>query len=141
MALVENKRTLGAVLSAVACAFAVSAADAQDIDFGQQIYTESCAACHGASGTGDGEFANYLTIKPSDLTLLTKKNHGTFPYLDVFHIIDGRTGVRGHGSKDMPIWGAVFTREIGETGSPYGSELRIRTKIVALVDHIESLQK
>lgn len=140
MAFLENKQVLATVVGAVACAFAVSAAKAQDAGFGQQLYTESCAACHGASGTGDGEFANYLTIKPSDLTVLTKNNHGTFPYLDIYHIIDGRTGVRGHGSKDMPIWGMVFTREIGETGSPYGAELRIRSRIVALVDHIESLQ-
>ncbi|PHP64906.1 3-methyladenine DNA glycosylase [Zhengella mangrovi] len=120
---------------------AVSAAHAQENLLGKELYIASCETCHGSTGLGDGGFAQYLTIKPANLRVLTKNNHGVFPYLDVFHIVDGRTGVRGHSGGPMPIWGDVFTQEIGETGSPYGAELRVRAKMVSLVDYIESLQE
>ena len=118
-----------------------AAAAAEDASLGATLYTEACAVCHGASGTGNGEFAEHLKIPPSDLTVLTKNNHGEFPYLKVFQIVDGRTGVRGHGSGEMPIWGMVFSREVGAGAGPYGAELFIRAKVVSLVDYIETLQK
>lgn len=70
-----------------------------------------------------------------------KQSDKKFPFLDVFMIVDGRTGVRGHGSTEMPIWGSVFQREAGESAGPYGAELMMRARLVALVDYIESLQK
>lgn len=117
-------------------------AHAQGNELGKQLYQESCATCHGNSGLGDGEFAQYLKVKPSNLTTIAKdQSDGKFPFLDVFMIVDGRTGVRGHGSTDMPIWGSVFERDVKDIGGPYGDELLIRARLVALVDYIESLQK
>lgn len=117
-------------------------ARAQDNEIGKQLYQESCSTCHGASGLGDGEFSQYLTVKPSDLTKLAmKQSDKKFPFLDVYMVVDGRTGVRGHGSTEMPIWGSVFQREMGDYAGPYGAELYIRARLVALVDYIESLQK
>lgn len=81
-----------------------------------------------------------LTVQPPNLTTLTSQNEGVFPYLDVFHTIDGRTTIRAHGTSEMPIWGDYFSRQIGEAAGPFGRELLIRAQVVALVDYIESLQ-
>lgn len=35
-------------------------ADEASLAFGQQLYTENCAACHGATGAGDGPMAPYF---------------------------------------------------------------------------------
>ncbi len=112
----------------------------QDNAVGRDAYTTSCAVCHGTDGRGHGEFAPYLTIAPSDLTKLSDNNDGVFPFLKVFQTIDGRAVVRGHGMQ-MPVWGDAFTAQVGESAGPYGAELLVRAKIVALVDHIESLQE
>lgn len=143
----HSERKFKALLSAAGTVLLVSFfnlanANAQENELGKQLYQESCSTCHGASGLGDGEFAQYMTIRPSNLTQISaKQSDKTFPFLDVFMIVDGRTGVRGHGSTDMPIWGSVFQRDVGESGGPYGTELMIRARLVALVDYIESLQK
>lgn len=132
-------------LSALALATAIAAttvdATAQEDTLGKTLYEEACATCHGLSGRGDGEFSQYLTLRPADLTVIAKsQSDGEFPFLDVFMVIDGRTGVRGHGSPDMPIWGHVFSREVGESGGPYGAELLIRANLVALTDYVHGLQ-
>ena len=136
------KQLAGSAVAVLIIGLAHTNASAQDNELGKQLYQEACSTCHGASGLGDGEFAQYLTVRPSNLTQLAmQQSDKKFPYLDVFMIIDGRTGVRGHGSTEMPIWGAVFQREIGDTVGPYGAELLIRARLVALVDYVESLQK
>ena len=113
---------------------------AADNQIGAETFKTHCAACHGATGVGDGEFADVMTVKPADLTNLTARNHGEFPYLTTLRTIDGRTMVRGHGVL-MPVWGDVFKSEIGDTAGPYGAELLIRARMIALVDYVETLQK
>ena len=58
---------------------------------GQAVFTQYCATCHGASGTGDGPLTEMITSKVPDLTKISMQNDGEFPMLDVIHIIDGRT--------------------------------------------------
>ena len=136
------KAAIRTVATTLLFGFNIASANAQSNDLGKQLYQESCSACHGASGLGDGEFAQYLNVRPSNLTQLTmKQSDKKFPFLEVFMTVDGRTGVRGHGSTEMPIWGAAFQRNIGDTAGPYGAELLIRARLVALVDYIESMQK
>lgn len=113
---------------------------AQDNTVGEAAYAVACAVCHGSSGQGGGEFADILTIKPPDLTTISARNDGQFPYLKVFQIVDGRTTLRAHGTPVMPIWGDYFSREVEGNSGGYGSELLVRARIVALVDYIESLQ-
>lgn len=114
---------------------------AQEDIIGLDSYQAHCAVCHGSTGVGDGEFADVLTVKPADLTLLASKNNGVFPFLNVLRTIDGRTTLRAHGSSVMPIWGDVFKSEVGESAGPFGSEVLVRAKVVALVDYLETLQK
>ena len=108
---------------------------------GAEAFRAACAVCHGQDARGGGEFAGVLTIQPPDLTRLTQANDGIFPYLKVFQTIDGRASLRAHGTPVMPIWGDTFARELGQTTGPYGSELLVRARIVALVDYLEALQR
>jgi cytochrome c oxidase cbb3-type subunit 3 len=39
-----------------------------DPHLGQQVYAQSCSACHGVHGHGDGVMANILPMKPADHT-------------------------------------------------------------------------
>ena len=39
-----------------------------DPHMGESIYANSCSACHGAHGRGDGAMANILPMKPADHT-------------------------------------------------------------------------
>lgn len=133
-----------AVMPAVSLLVAILAgnpAAADDAALGKSIYEEACTICHGEAGKGDGEFAQHLNVRPTDLTMLaSNQSDGKFPYLDVFMAVDGRTTVAGHGSRDMPIWGKVFSRQVGDYAGPYGAELIIRAQLVALVDYLQSLQ-
>lgn len=114
---------------------------AEDNKVGADAFRVACAVCHGTTGQGEGEFADVLKVKPPNLTKLSANNDGVFPYLKVFQIVDGRASIRAHGSSVMPIWGDTFTREIGGSAGPFGSELLVRARIVALVDYVESLQR
>lgn len=66
---------------------------------------ENCAACHGADAKGAGPESAKLKIKPTDLTLLAKRNHGSFDAAAVYQMIDGRNSRPTHRGAEMPIWG------------------------------------
>jgi len=72
---------------------------------GQEFYEIACADCHGFGGKGDGPMAQFLTVKPSDLTALASRDGGLFPFRSVFETLDGRATVPQHGRPGMPIWG------------------------------------
>ncbi|MEO8499960.1 MAG: cytochrome c [Vicinamibacteria bacterium] len=85
-----------------------AAVDQAEAAQGEVIYMRYCAACHGRSLKGDGPVASGLRNKPTDLTTMTEKNAGAFPYEKVAGSIDGRQTTRVHGTPDMPVWGEVF---------------------------------
>ena len=71
---------------------------AQDIDIGKIEYQSNCASCHGMDAKGDGPVSKELKTRPTDLTLLAKKNKGVFPVNAVYRIIDGRDQIASHGT-------------------------------------------
>ena len=75
---------------------------------GPDLFRAYCASCHGANGKGGGPAAPALTVKPPDLTLLTKNNGGRFPVAQVRKTILGDDVVVAHGSREMPVWGPIF---------------------------------
>jgi len=107
---------------------------------GQREFRHACAVCHGLGGKGESVMTslNLLTVHPTDLTQLSKKSHGQFPFWQVYRIIDGREEVRGHGARDMPIWGEVFRQPEG--GKPV-DEIHAIGRILALVYYIQSIQE
>ena len=120
----------------------VSAACAEEqMSYGEGEYLNSCAACHGLHGRGDGALAPVLKTAPADLTLLRKKNGGEFPSERVHAVIDGRDIVPGHGSREMPIWGRQFLAEEAKTYGPVGGEMMTGDRIAALARYVASLQQ
>ncbi|WP_425092061.1 c-type cytochrome [Tropicimonas sp. S265A] len=111
---------------------------AQEPDPGRETYTTYCAACHGLEAQGDGAMSEIISMPIPDLTQLSANNDGMFPMLEVIHIIDGRTGLRGHGGP-MPVYGALFDQEAANPG-PYGAPLYTRGKILSLVYYLEAMQ-
>lgn len=108
---------------------------------GRVTYRVYCINCHGAKAKGDGTLSEMLTTKPSDLTQM-KDDEGIFPADRVREIIDGREGVRGHGMKEMPIWGDVFqTSSLEPSGSDESAEERSRRKVHELVLYLQSIQE
>ena len=92
-------------------AFCVGAQAAEHYDSGKREYMDRCAVCHGQSGKGDGGMIDILRTAPTDLTTLSRNNGGVFPFEHVYAVIDGRQAVKGHGSRDMPIWGKAYSAE------------------------------
>ena len=123
--------------------FSVHPARAQEDEIvasGRGKYQRYCASCHGPSGKGNGEMTALLVFKPADLTQLRKNNKGEFPFWRVYRAIDGRELVRGHGSREMPLWGFVFQVEEGANGSTAQEDL-VRGRIWQLVYYLESIQE
>jgi mono/diheme cytochrome c family protein len=131
-----------ALLSFGTCSFAN---DKDKFDIGKREYLNRCAVCHGQSGKGDGGALDILKTAPADLTTLSKKNGGVFPVDRVTAVIDGRQLVKGHGSRDMPIWGKEYSTETEKAdeyfyGMPYTMEMYVRARILALVDYLNRIQ-
>ncbi len=104
---------------------------------GKPVYLHYCASCHGREAKGDGPAMNMLTVKPADLTQISKRNKGTFPFWKMYRVIDGRENVRGHGDRDMPVWGAQFRADAGG-GSLAQSQAR--GQVLELVHYLQSIQ-
>lgn len=113
---------------------------AQDMEFGEELYMQYCATCHGDDATGVGPLTELLTVKVPDLTQMSAENDGEFPMLATIHVIDGRTGVRAHGGP-MPVYGRIFQEGSEEEMGRFGSVLETRGRVLSLAMYLESLQK
>jgi mono/diheme cytochrome c family protein len=112
--------------------------DATLAELGEPYFRGLCASCHGAAGAGDGPAAAALRTPPADLTRIAARRGGSFPDAEIAQFVDGRFAMPAHGSREMPVWGEVFTREIAadsETG-----ESVARGKVVVLVEYLKSIQ-
>lgn len=120
-------------------ALALVAAPAYADVAGELEYMVACAGCHGESAMGDGPLAGLLNTSTPSLLDLSQANGGGFPFEAVLATIDGRDGLRAHGST-MPVWGERFsasaTSQRGET-----SEMVARGRILSLVYYLQSIQK
>lgn len=106
---------------------------------GRDMYAQLCASCHGAAGHGDGPVAPLISIAVPDLTRIAARNGGEFPAGDVHRTIDGRFERRGHGPRDMPVWGWQFYDMSSADDS--GERVRADALISRLVDYLRSIQQ
>lgn len=113
-------------------------------DIGKQEFNRSCGACHGESAKGDGPLAEVLLVEPPDLTSISKRHGGKFPASWVYRIIDGRNGLRAHGSREMPIWGDRY-RADALRGLPLplniGADAVVHGRILSLVFYLDQIQE
>ena len=114
------------------------------VDFGKREFENHCSVCHGWEGKADGPYAyaQLLKTKIPDLTTLSKKNNGVFPFQHVYQVIDGTEDLKAHGTREMPIWGTAYKADIEEAyfDVPFYSEAYVRAHILALIDYINRLQ-
>jgi len=61
----------------------------------------------------------------------------------VYETIDGRLDVKGHGNREMPIWGQRYTVEAAPGSDDYrhDAEVYVRSRILSLIDYIYRLQE
>ena len=126
----STHQTMNFVFKALILAGVSTCGFAEDADLGKMNYESHCAACHGQNGKGDGPVSVELRTKPSDLTLIAKRNGGVFPVDVLYRIIDGRR--RAHGTYEMPVWGFVFQRSDPEDVA--------RNRILAIIAYLKSIQ-
>ena len=115
---------------------------AQSSDVGAALYEQFCQSCHGLAGDGQGPVAQFLNVPPPNLTTIAARNDGEFPMLQVIQTIDGRNIIGPHGGA-MPMWGAVFSGDMGETMQTYGygTVLEARGRLMSLAMYLESIQQ
>jgi mono/diheme cytochrome c family protein len=104
-----------------------------DPSSGEAMFREYCAVCHGLDGKGHGPAAPALRQAPADLTLLTQKSGGRFPWFRITNIIQGDTEISAHGSREMPVWGDVF-RGLGR------DETIVKLRVHNLAQYLASLE-
>ena len=100
---------------------------------GVDLFKEYCAVCHGNDAKGTGPAADALKKRPADLTQLTRKNGGTFPELRVMNYIKGADVLAAHGSRDMPVWGSIFSQMSS-------NQDLVQVRVYGLLKYIEQLQ-
>jgi hypothetical protein len=70
-----------------------------------------------------------------DLTRISQRNGGTFPFQQVKKVIEGEDpGPLAHGNREMPIWGPIF-HEV-ESDLDLGE-----VRLDAITKHLESMQQ
>ncbi|MBT8221335.1 MAG: cytochrome c [Bacteroidia bacterium] len=100
---------------------------------GYEHFVEHCAVCHGEDAKG--VVMDTMAVQPPDLTLINKRRRqNEFPVMTIAKIIDGRTRVKSHGDRDMPIWGDVFSKQQAMT------EDEIRGKLGEIIAYLHNIQ-
>src|SRR5689334_11675861 len=113
------------------------------LDPGKQAYELQCAICHGVDAKGNGFYTASLKVPAPDLTTLSKRNGGVFPVDRITKVIDGRTEIAAHGSRDMPIWGRRWGASAAEhyVDVPYNHEALIRFRVISIIDYLNRIQQ
>jgi len=100
---------------------------------GPALYKAYCAVCHGPQGSGDGPMAKSLNVPVANLRGIASHNGGKFPRMKMERIILGEETPPGHGTREMPLWGPIF--------SQVGADQDLgRVRVDNLARYIESLQ-
>ena len=139
--MIRNYATVVLILG-TALTLGPSTAQAQKMDIiaaGEIEFHNYCAVCHGVDGRGYGIMRRYLQVPPADLTTLAKGDPSKFPFWEVYEKIDGATEVRGHGARDMPVWGDRFRAQAGNDGK--SGQAQAAGRILSLVFYLQHIQK
>ena len=126
----------GAALACCAALFATALCSAQPPDpvEGPALYRSYCATCHGTDGKGIGPMTQWLKIEAPDLTRIARREAGKFPLARIQRIIAGSENTtKGHGSREMPVWGPIFSQVAND--QDFG-----KVRIYNLAKYIEKLQ-
>ncbi len=100
---------------------------------GADLFPAYCASCHGKDGRGHGPAAPALKATVPDLTVIAANNGGKFPEARVRRIIIGEGMIASHGSREMPVWGPIFSQVEADVD-------RGPVRVQNLVKYLESIQ-
>ncbi len=140
-----------AVIAGCAILFSVASVNALDkkeqLKLGEMEYLSNCASCHGKDAKGGGPVAAVLSIKPSDLTMISKNFSGQFPEDHIYKVVDGRDMINPHGDTDMPVWGDRYITMAHKDADRIAYPLHEQDaqalafgRITSLVGYLESIQ-
>jgi mono/diheme cytochrome c family protein len=101
---------------------------------GKQMFANYCAPCHGVDGRGNGPVAAALKVPPTDLTVLSKNNHGRFPDAHIANVLNQGSDLAAHGTAEMPVWGPIFNQ------MNHSNQQEKLVRISNLSRHLETLQ-
>lgn len=108
---------------------------------GRLLFQKFCVSCHGSRAMGDGPLAGSLNPKPADLTNLSARNSGAFPFWHAYRTIDGRQQIPAHGTRDMPVFGIWFRIPDDEVSIETEWGDQVRGRIWQLLSYLESIQE
>lgn len=132
-------------VAATSVVFSVSAVHADDsaLVLGKSNYKTYCAVCHGSDAKGGGDVGKMLSVKPADLTKLSDRAGGKFPFSEVYEVVTLGKEAPGHGSSMMPIWGDYFVADaLMDRGVNKSDAIAIAAgRILSLTYYIESIQE
>lgn len=132
-------------LTATVMFLSASAVQAEDsaLVLGKSAYGAFCAVCHGDDGKGSGQVGELFQVKPPNLTKLTERAGGRFPFPDVYHVIILGMEAPGHGTSEMPIWGDYFMADaLEDRGVNATDALYIASgRALSLTYYLESIQE
>jgi mono/diheme cytochrome c family protein len=112
-----------------------STSSARNTVEGAKIFQYHCAVCHGVDGRGHGPDSVVLKHPVSDLTLISQRSGGMFPYQRVKQIVEGKNlRLLAQDDREMPIWGPIF-HEV-ESDQDWGE-----VRLDAITKHMESIQQ
>ncbi len=97
------------------------------------LFGEYCAACHGRDGRGRGPAAGVMAARPPDLTRLSERSGGEFPWSRVekcLRAIDRPSPAKV--TEGMPVWQAVASHPSDEVPA---------TRARDLAGYLETLQR
>ena len=101
---------------------------------GKAHFMKYCSSCHGEDAKG--KRIDTLTIQPKDLTTITRQTKAKeFPILEVARMIDGRNMSNAHGTRQMPVWGEVFSTQ------EHLDEKQIKGKMGEIIAYLMSIQE
>jgi len=131
------------MLAAALAATAAASGAQPRSDLGKLEFEANCMSCHGAGARGDGPYSVNLKLPVPDLTLLAQRNAGVFPAERVRRVIDGREDIKGHGGRQMPIWGVRYGQRAAEyyRGDVADPETFTAQRVQALAEYLRALQR
>ena len=101
---------------------------------GKVHFDKYCAKCHGENAKGIR--IDTMKTQPADLTrIMDSRGVSEFPILQIAELIDGRMMSDAHGTRAMPIWGEVFSKE------EYLTEKQIKGKMGELIAYLMTIQE
>lgn len=108
---------------------------------GRHLFQKFCVSCHGSRAMGDGPLSESLAPKPANLTTLSVRNGGSFPFWHAYRTIDGRHQVPAHGTREMPVFGIWFRIPDDEVSIETEWADQVRGRIWQLLSYLESIQE